>query len=59
MVTSGSRKGYVALGLYRKKPNAEERLWDLSQRGFMVDLDVRSRTVEEPACESGPQYASN
>ncbi|MCZ6829156.1 MAG: efflux RND transporter periplasmic adaptor subunit [Gammaproteobacteria bacterium] len=53
----GANSGHVALGVYAEKPNAEQRLADLSRRGFQVELEIRSRIEAESACLIGQQFA--
>lgn len=57
VVRDGENNGQVALGMYREKPYAEERLEELSSMGFRARLDVRSKIETEPDCDSDQQFA--
>ena len=56
VVGAGENKGHVALGLYKQKPYAEERLAELAELGFQVRMDVRSKVTTEPACINSRQF---
>lgn len=56
VVHAGENKGQVALGLYKQKPYAEERLDELAVLGFQVRMDVRSKVTAEPACISSLHF---
>ena len=56
VVHAGENKGQVALGLYKQKPYADERVDELEVLGFQVRMDVRSEVTTEPACIDSQQF---
>jgi RND family efflux transporter MFP subunit len=50
LLTHGRSRGHVSLGYYSRLNNAEKRQAEISNLGFVVSLDPRTREVETTEC---------
>jgi RND family efflux transporter MFP subunit len=57
VLTGGKNKGQVALGMYRQKQYAEERLEELAELGFQARISTSTKKQAAPACTEGQQFA--